>query len=187
MTVSSVQLHRHPSSLTPNLYPSWVSLTSAQRRPHPYLYAGTPTWSPALEAGRSPLCRLQRARRQSEPGRSIRWEQMRGSGNTHMKVRRQPKVQRSEVPLVTEEWCAARWGGGMTYKHVYQPGTPWHRDIPALKCPPPPSLQEAESRPRRGPKLRVREGHTWGKGATEGGMSGGSPLRHDVYKLGIPL
>lgn len=78
-------------------------------------------------------------------------------------------------------------GGGMTYKHVYQPGTPWHRDIPALKCPPPPSLQEAESRPRRGPKLRVREGHTWGKGATEGGMSGGSPLRHDVYKLGIPL
>lgn len=58
------------------------------RRPHPYLNAGPPTWSPALETGRSPAELLSNWR---STKRRVKRAEKNRSGNTHTKLRKPEK------------------------------------------------------------------------------------------------
>lgn len=58
------------------------------RRPHPYLNAGPPTWSPALETGRSPAELLSNWR---STKRRVKRAEKNQSGNTHTKLRKPEK------------------------------------------------------------------------------------------------
>lgn len=115
-----------------------MCLTPVQQWPHPYLRAGTPTWSPTLGTRRSLFCQSRRAQWQSELGPT------KMSCRDGKEEREHPfkttSTKRSAVPH-NPPGCSAtwQWGGGdktcVTDKQPYHLGTPWHRDIPAQVCP----------------------------------------------------